>query len=75
MGRIKQSMTLSFSAETKERLRLFAEQNHKTVSQAITDWIWSQKVRDPESPNGHMLKNTETHTRPYQTAVPPRRHG
>ena len=52
MARRKECMTLSFSAETKERLRIFAEQNHKTVSQAITDWIWSQKIRETGNGSG-----------------------
>ncbi len=43
--RYKETMTLSFSAETKNRLRAYAEQNHTTVSQAITDWIWAQPVQ------------------------------
>lgn len=43
--RTKEAMTLSFSAETKARLKNYAEQNHKTVSQAITDWIWAQPIK------------------------------
>lgn len=44
--RKKETMTLSFSTETKERLRTYAEQNHTTVSQAITDWIWAQPIKN-----------------------------
>lgn len=48
--RYKETMTLSFSAETKSRLRAYAEQKHTTVSQAITDWIWSQPVQQAPAP-------------------------
>lgn len=44
--RIKSTMTLSFSHETKARLKAYAEQRHTTVSQAITDWIWAQPVKE-----------------------------
>lgn len=61
--RNKATMTLSFSEETKSRLRAYAEQNHTTVSQAITDWIWSQDVQQPptsgtQNQNTEMKKNT-----------------
>ena len=39
-------MTLSFTPDTKERLKAYAKQNHTTVSAAITQWIWAQPVQD-----------------------------
>ena len=42
----KEMMTISLSPDTKERLKKYAEQNRKSVSQAITDWIWSQSVKE-----------------------------
>lgn len=54
--RKKETMTLSFSAETKDRLRTYAEQNHTTVSQAITDWIWAQPVRQAPIPEQQEQK-------------------
>lgn len=48
--RNKATMTLSFSEETKSRLRTYAEQRHTTVSQAITDWIWAQPIQESPIP-------------------------
>ena len=42
----KVTMNMSFSVETKDRLKAYAEQRHTTVSQAITDWIWAQPVKE-----------------------------
>lgn len=56
--RNKATMTLSFSAETKSRLRTYAEQRHTTVSQAITDWIWAQPIQESPIP-GQAQKATE----------------
>ena len=39
------TLVLSMEPETKERLRAYADQNHTSISQAITDWIWKQPVR------------------------------
>lgn len=43
--RKKDIMTISVSAETKARLKAYAEQKHTNVSQAVTDWIWAQPVK------------------------------
>lgn len=40
----KEMMTISLTPDTKARLKAFAEQNRKSVSQAVTDWIWSQPI-------------------------------
>ena len=42
----KEMMTISLTPDTKGRLRAYAEQNHKSVSQAITDWVWSLPVQE-----------------------------
>ena len=42
----KEMMTISLSPDTKERLKKYALQNRKSVSQAITDWIWNLPIRD-----------------------------
>lgn len=39
------TLFLSLDPETKERLRAYADQNHTSISQAVTDWIWKQPVR------------------------------
>ena len=41
----KTSLNLHVRIDTKERLQQYAEENHTTVSQAVTDWIWQQKLR------------------------------
>ena len=40
----KTCTNIYIAADTKERLQKYAEQHHKSMSQAITDWIWSQPV-------------------------------
>ena len=41
----KQTVNISLAADTRARLRTFAAENHTTVSQAITDWIWRQPLK------------------------------
>lgn len=41
----KERVNISISPDTRERLKQYAYENHKTVSQAITDWIWSVKIK------------------------------
>lgn len=40
---MKKRINISLSEDTLERLKLYAQANHTTVSQAITDWVWSIK--------------------------------
>ncbi len=40
----KKRLNISVTPDTEERLKQYAYENHKSVSQAITDWIWSVKV-------------------------------
>ncbi len=42
--RSKIRVNISITEETAERLKQYAYEHHTTVSQAITDWIWKQKV-------------------------------
>lgn len=44
MGRIKLTMNISISKETKERLQQIARENHMTMSQALTMMIWHHPV-------------------------------
>ena len=46
MARLKATMNISISHDTKKRLQDYAEQHHTTISQAITDWIWRQQVEE-----------------------------
>lgn len=46
--RMKQRINISVTEDTAERLKQFAFENHKNVSQAITDWIWSVKVKNEQ---------------------------
>lgn len=42
---VKIHVNLSLSRDTAERLRQYAWENHTSVSQAVTDWVWNTKVR------------------------------
>lgn len=44
--RNREMMTISLSPDTKKRLRAYAEQTRRSVSQAITDWIWAQPIKE-----------------------------
>ena len=44
--RTRCKLNLSVDDETRDRLQQYAYDHHTTISQAITDWIWSQKVSD-----------------------------
>lgn len=44
----KEKKLLSLDAETKARLERFAEERHTTVSQAVTDWIWSETLAEKQ---------------------------
>lgn len=37
---------MSLTEDTLQRLKQYAWENHKNVSQAITDWICSEKVKN-----------------------------
>lgn len=42
----KKRLNISVTPDTEERLKQYAYENHKSVSQAITDWIWGEKVKN-----------------------------
>lgn len=45
---MKQRVNISVSPDTAERLRQYAWEHHSSVSQAVTDWIWSAKVKNEQ---------------------------
>lgn len=45
---MKRRINISVSGDTEERLKQYAWEHHKTVSQAITDWIWAEKVKNEQ---------------------------
>lgn len=45
---MRQKVNISVTPDTAERLKTYAWENHKTVSQSITDWIWSTKVENKQ---------------------------
>lgn len=53
---MKIRMNISVSEETAERLRQYAYEHHTSVSQAITDWVWGQKVKFENLPGQAKLK-------------------
>lgn len=42
----KVRVNVSLEQDTHDRLKQYAFENHTTVSAAITDWIWAQKVKN-----------------------------
>lgn len=42
----KVRINLSIDADTLERLRQYAWENHSTVSKAVTDLVWDAKVKN-----------------------------
>ena len=55
---MKQRVNISLTEDTVERLKQYAWENHKTVSQAITDWIWSAKVKNGQIRGQQTMKVT-----------------
>ena len=45
----KTKVNLSLDSDTAARLKQYAKENHKTVSQAVTDWIWAQEVIEDDT--------------------------
>ena len=45
---MKTRLNVSLSEDTVERLKQYAYEHHTNVSQAITDWIWSAKVKNSQ---------------------------
>lgn len=45
---MKQRVNISVTEDTAERLKQYAWEHHTSVSQAITDWIWSAKVKNEQ---------------------------
>lgn len=46
MSRVK--VNLSLEQSTANRLKQYAFEQHKSVSQAVTDWIWKEKVKNEQ---------------------------
>ena len=45
---MKMRVNVSLTEDTAQRLKQYAWEHHKNVSQAITDWIWSEKVKNDQ---------------------------
>lgn len=54
--RTKIRVNISITEDTAERLKQYAYEHHTTVSQAITDWIWKQKVAFENLPGQSKIK-------------------
>ena len=55
----KERMNISISADTRDRLKAYEETRHTTVSQAITDWIWSQPIKGENTAGTEMEKKND----------------
>lgn len=45
---MRKRINISVTEDKEERLKQYAWEHHKNVSQAITDWIWSVKVKNEQ---------------------------
>ena len=54
----KKRINISVSLDTENRLKQYALEKHTTVSQAITDWIWSVNVQSKNKPEEHENKKS-----------------
>lgn len=55
----KTRVNLSVDADTLERLRQYAWENHSTVSKAVTDLIWAAKVKNAQVRGQMSLENLD----------------
>ena len=44
----RERLDITVTPDTKERLKQYAFEHHTSVSQAITDWIWGQKIKNEQ---------------------------
>ena len=52
----KVRVNISITQDTSERLKQYAYEHHTNVSQAITDWIWSEKVKNANLPGQQKIE-------------------
>ena len=41
-------INISLDPDTRERLKVYAWENHASVSKAVTDLVWNAKVRNTQ---------------------------
>lgn len=62
----RKRINISVLPDTEQRLKQYALEHHTTVSQAITDWIWSvdigglNNVKKSDSSDSLELTNTNS---------------
>ena len=44
----KARICITLDLDTKERLEMYAWENHSTISKAVTDLVWAAKVRNSQ---------------------------
>ena len=52
----KKRVNISVTEDTIDRLKQYAWEHHTNESQAITDWIWSAKVKNEQLRGQQSLK-------------------
>ena len=58
-NRMKPRINVSLTEDTVERLKQYAWEHHTTVSQAISDWIWSAKVKNDQIRGQLSMESTK----------------
>ena len=56
---MKKRINVSLTEDTIERLKQYAWEHHTNVSQAITDWIWSEKVKNAQIRGQQTIKGCD----------------
>lgn len=52
----REKVLLSLAPDTAERLRQYAYEQHKSMSQVVTDYIWSVSVKYTNLPGQTEIK-------------------
>lgn len=68
----KTRINLSIDADTLERLRQYAWENHSTVSKSVTDLVWAAKVKNTQVRGQMNLDELNKAERRRRNAVPDR---
>lgn len=53
---MKSKLNLYLEQDTIDRIRQYAYEHHMTASQAVTQWIWKEKMKNENLPGQTNIK-------------------